>query len=157
MKISQIYFYSIFALLSFSSIAQASQDDWPEIVSRCSHASKVVVDGYAKFDDESQQSKFVANIFKRLRESRQLGAQTPDEIDEFWATVAIKNLVRRGVNLRTQRDWALTQVSGSCSLKRFEGEQYRAQNESSKENHVCENKYSLGYSAEKCENHLSSR
>lgn len=151
MKIALISLYSVAAFASLSASAHASKNNFFDIVSRCSHASKVVVDGYIKFEKKSDQSEFVTDIFKTLRTSRQLGVQTPDEVDELLAKATLETLVSSGVNPRSQRDWAIAQVSGVCSIKRFEAEQYRSKGRSSEEDQACQNKYSLGYVPEKCE------
>lgn len=109
--------------LSFSAFAQLSQDsgDWPGLVNRCSQAAIIITKATEKHSDHHPaRDAFIDYVYERLKESKQLGAQTPSETEIFLSKVSARTLLEAGTYPASSpqaRDWFMSQIAATCALK----------------------------------------
>lgn len=114
---------AFFALNAFAQ--SANPDDWTHLVSRCSHASKLVTGAFESYpNNKSAREGLIEQVLAEIKVSKKLGAkQTPTEVEILITQASGETLMGAGVNPKASpnaRDWFIAQTAATCALKTSE-------------------------------------
>lgn len=113
------FLFSMALPVSVAAYAQSPADLKSDLalVNRCAHAAQVVVKSVELYPLSKQgRDKFTQTVVQKLRETNQLGAETPSDVNLFFASV--DDLLGKDINLKdpASREWLSSQSAAACAL-----------------------------------------
>lgn len=87
------------------------------LINRCAHAARVVVKSIELYPLSKQsRERFLETVVRQLRETNQLGEQTPSDVNLFFAKV--DDMLTGDIDLKdpASREWLTSQSAAACTL-----------------------------------------